>query len=189
MTDPRAMRALAHPLRLELLDQLAVAGTLTAAQASVRVGETPANCSFHLRLLARYGFVEQAEGGRGRERPWRRVPGGIGTPATHDDETTADAARALTDVMVERHLDTVRRYRADVQPGLPPEWLDLSGHTNVITHLTLQEARELHDDMIAVLTRYHDRSTDPSRRPAGSRPVRFFGYLMPLPPDGAQDPA
>lgn len=181
------MRALAHPLRLELLDQLAVAGTLTAAQASALVGQTPANCSFHLRLLARYGFVEQADGGRGRERPWRRVPGGIGTPATHDDENTADAARGLTDVMVERHLDTVRRYRAEIQPGLPPQWLDLSGHSHVVTHLTLQETQELHDDMIAVLTRYHDRSADTSRRPAGSRPVRFFAYLMPLPPGAPQE--
>src|SRR5436305_946859 len=114
VTDPRAMRALAHPVRLELLDQLAVAGTLTAAEASVLVGETPANCSFHLRTLAKYGFVEQADGGRGRERPWRRVPGGIGTTEVDDGTPAAASARALTDVVVNRHLESVRRYRATV---------------------------------------------------------------------------
>jgi hypothetical protein len=187
VTDPRAMRALAHPLRLELLDQLTVAGTLTAAQASQRVGETPANCSFHLRTLAKYGFVEQTGGGRGRERPWRRVPGGIGTLETHEEEETADTARALTDVMVNRHLATIRRYRAETQPGLAPEWLDLSGHTNVITHLTLDEMRQLRQDMLATLSRYIDRSADPDRRPAGSRPVQFFLYTMPLAPVPASD--
>src|SRR5262252_8581356 len=71
ITDARAMRALAHPLRLALLEALMHAGTLTATQASELLGESPANCAFHLRTLAKYGFVEEAGGGRGRERPWR----------------------------------------------------------------------------------------------------------------------
>jgi DNA-binding IclR family transcriptional regulator len=47
----------------------------TATQLAERVGESPANCSWHLRQLARYGFVEEAGGGTGREGPWRPVPG------------------------------------------------------------------------------------------------------------------
>ena len=72
LTDPKAIRALAHPLRWGLLEALSHAGTLTATQASEMLGESPANCAFHLRTLAKYGFVEEAGGGRGRERPWRR---------------------------------------------------------------------------------------------------------------------
>src|SRR5271154_2933830 len=70
LTDAKAMRALAHPIRIALLEILGVR-TLTATQASELLGESPANCAFHLRTLARYGFVEEAGGGRGRERPWR----------------------------------------------------------------------------------------------------------------------
>ena len=82
ITDPKAMRALAHPLRLTLLEQLGRAGTLTATQAAEIVGESPANCSFHLRTLAKYGFVEEAATGQGRERPWRRVAHPLVVPVT-----------------------------------------------------------------------------------------------------------
>src|SRR3954465_6069706 len=66
VSDPMAMRALAHPVRLALIEALADAPTLTATEAGERVGESPANASFHLRQLAKYGFVEEAEGGAGR---------------------------------------------------------------------------------------------------------------------------
>src|SRR5687767_497769 len=69
-SDPERMRALAHPLRLALLQYLDDVGEATATQCARHTGESVANCSFHLRLLARYGFVEPAEQ-RGRERPWR----------------------------------------------------------------------------------------------------------------------
>src|SRR5580693_4719849 len=71
LTDPKAMRALAHPVRMALLELFRSHQTLTATQASELLGESPANCAFHLRTLAKYGFVREAGGGRGRERPWR----------------------------------------------------------------------------------------------------------------------
>src|SRR5215475_13569317 len=71
LTDPKALRALAHPLRLQLVGQLRVHGQLTATQAGELLGESSASCSFHLRQLAKYGLVEEAGGGHGRERPWR----------------------------------------------------------------------------------------------------------------------
>jgi hypothetical protein len=68
----RALRALAHPIRLQLLQVAASEGSVTSTTASERTGESTANCSFHLRLLAKYGFLEPAVGTRGRrERPWR----------------------------------------------------------------------------------------------------------------------
>ncbi|NUP53957.1 MAG: helix-turn-helix transcriptional regulator [Catenulispora sp.] len=181
LADPKAMRALAHPVRLALLDQLAVHGTLTAARAAELVGESAANCSFHLRTLAKYGFVEPAPGGpgSGRQRPWRRVPGGVGTTEVRDDSAESAAAQALTDVIVERRLDAIREYRAKVQPALPAEWQELSGHMNVITHLTLEESRQLRDTLLGLLTAYADRETDPATRPADAVPVQLFAYLMP----------
>ena len=53
LTDPKAMRAMAHPVRMALLELLAVTPTLTATQASEALGESPANCAFHLRTLAK----------------------------------------------------------------------------------------------------------------------------------------
>src|SRR6202046_1160634 len=71
ITDPTVMRALAHPVRIALIELFGVHPTLTATQASEALGESPANCAFHLRTLAKYGFLEEAGGGRGRERPWK----------------------------------------------------------------------------------------------------------------------
>ena len=95
ITDPKAMRAMAHPARLSLLEALAHHGQLTATEAAEHVGESPSNCSFHLRQLAKYGFVEEAEGGTGRQRPWRLVNVGMRMTDVHEDADTALAAGAL----------------------------------------------------------------------------------------------
>src|SRR3954463_4321519 len=94
VSDPMAMRALAHPVRLALIEALADAGTLTATEAGERVGESPANASFHLRQLAKSGFVEEA-GAQGRRRPWKLKQLGMRFTDVHDDEGTAAAARPL----------------------------------------------------------------------------------------------
>jgi len=73
---PEHLRALAHPRRMELIDLLIAQGPLTATECAARLGDSPGGCSYHLRQLARYGFVEEAPGGRGRQRPWRYVPDG-----------------------------------------------------------------------------------------------------------------
>lgn len=184
MTDPRAMRALAHPVRLELLDRLAVAGTLTAAQAAQLVGETPANCSFHFRVLAKYGFVESAPGGRGHVRPWRRVPGGIGIAEVHADTEASAGARSVTDLIVNRHLNQIRDYRSADQYRLPTQWRELGGHISLVTQLTVAELRELRAELIAVLARYAGRDGEACSRPADSRQVRLLAFAMPAPRPG-----
>src|ERR671922_2256981 len=77
LSDPRALRALAHPLRLALLDRLMSFGEQTAAQCATAVGSTASNCSYHLRALARVGLVERGESADGRERPWRSSATGL----------------------------------------------------------------------------------------------------------------
>ena len=108
LTDPRTMRALAHPVRLALLEALAHHGPLTATEAAEHVGESPSNCSFHLRQLAKYGFVEEAEGGAGRRRPWRAVSIGTQFSDVHEDTETALAAGTLGRVIAERLLERAR---------------------------------------------------------------------------------
>ena len=91
-------------MRWALLEALSQAGTLTATQASEMLGESPANCAFHLRTLAKYGFVEEAGGGRGRERPWRQTYDGMTWRTRQADPQASLAAEALDQVWMDRLL-------------------------------------------------------------------------------------
>src|SRR3954469_15555613 len=71
IADPLALRALAHPLRLKLHALVGREGTVTAAEAARQLGVSQALASHHLRQLAKYGYVEPADAGDNRERPWR----------------------------------------------------------------------------------------------------------------------
>ena len=107
--DAATMRAIAHPVRLALLEALGRHGPLTATEAAEIIGESPSACSFHLRMLAKYGLVEDAGGGTGRRRPWRRTdPAGFIFPAIDDDPQTSLAAEALSDLVWGRYLDRAR---------------------------------------------------------------------------------
>jgi predicted transcriptional regulator len=195
LTDPKAIRALAHPVRWALLEALSQAGTLTATQASEMLGESPANCAFHLRTLAKYGFVEEAGGGRGRERPWRRSYDGLSWRSRQDDPQAAQAAEALDQVWLDRSLARARRSLTSM--ALWPKGLDdtLGGSTRRL-YLTPEETDALFTelrktfDRLSGPHRYKER-TDPKRRPAGAVPVEFIllGYpvldLPPLPPADA----
>src|SRR6201998_3025713 len=75
LTDPETMRALAHPARISLWQHLLLEGPATATECAPVAALSPSACSYHLRQLARYGFVQQdqAAAANGRERPWRAV--------------------------------------------------------------------------------------------------------------------
>src|ERR1700744_5591086 len=95
VSDPRALRALAHPLRLALLDRLMSFGEQTAAQCAAAVGSTASNCSYHLRALARVGLVEPGSSSDRRERPWRATSTGLEFgPADPSDPSAAAGAGA-----------------------------------------------------------------------------------------------
>src|SRR3954469_13997672 len=106
LTDPRALRALADPARLVLMGLLRRGGPLTATQAGERIGDSAASCSFHLRQLAKYGLVEEAGGGRGRERPWRATAISTEWPARAANEETDAAGAFLSRLVVERYMHT-----------------------------------------------------------------------------------
>jgi len=188
------MRALAHPLRWALLEALGHAGTLTATQASEMLGESPANCAFHLRTLARYGFVEEAGGGKGRERPWRQAYRRLSWQARQGDEQFRLAGQALNQIWLDRVLSRARRSLAATASW--PEGFedDLGGSTSML-YVTPDEARELYGELMKTVERtigQEQRFTerkDPARRPPGAVPVEFvlLGYPVldapPLPGD------
>jgi len=173
------MRAMAHPVRLALMEALTHAGPLTATEAAERVGESPSNCSFHLRQLAKYGFVEEAEGGSGRRRPWRVVTTGMRFTDVQDDTETALAAGTLERVLVERLL-TRARAGLEQRKLLPREWREVTGSMDMTLYVTPDELRELDEQILELLWRYRDRIADPSKRPAGSRTIQYAGFAYPV---------
>lgn len=182
LTDPRAMRALAHPVRVALLEALAHAGTLTATQASEVLGESPANCAFHLRTLAKYGYVEEAGGGRGRERPWRRSHIGLSfSTARQADPQARAAAQELGAFWFDR---TLTRARATLAQRLawPAEWQanSLVGESIDLYYVTAAEAEELGAEIAHLLSRFGDRLDHPERRPPGALPIEVVRLGYPL---------
>jgi predicted ArsR family transcriptional regulator len=187
VTDPRAMRALTHPVRLALMEAMGHAGRpLTATEAGGLIGESPTTCSFHLRQLAKYGFVEEAETGPGRRRPWRLSGMGVRFTDVHDDPEAASAAAALGRVMRDRWLE---RAQASLQQrhALPTEWRQATGDQQYVLHVTPEELSAIQEEVIAIFTRYHDRSADPSLRPERSRAIEALAMFYAVDRPGLED--
>ena len=171
ITDAKTMRALAHPVRLALLEALADEQSLTATEAGERVGESPANASFHLRQLAKYSFVEEAEGGTGRRRPWRLKQLGMRYTDVHEDPETARAGRALSRVMHSRYFARAEQALEERQ-ALPEEWRKVTGVNQLRFYLTPDELSQLDRDLLELMMeRFADRRT---QRPPGTERVEIL---------------
>src|SRR4051794_18679659 len=162
-----------------IIELLSVSGPLTATELADRLDETPANCSWHLRKLARFGFVEEAERGTGRQRPWR-VPG-IGLTWTDEGGATAEerrAAAALEQITMGRAMD--RLFEAGRrEPEEPDEWRQAQMSGEYVAWVTSAELAEMNEAIVEVLYRYADRLTDPEARPEGSRLCEFVAWGVP----------
>jgi DNA-binding transcriptional ArsR family regulator len=178
LTDPRALRALAHPVRLALVGLLRREGPLTATQAAAHVGESPSSCSFHLRQLAKYGLVEDAPGAGGRERPWRATASLTRWPNVAADPEFAAAAQLLSAVVVERLFEQVMGW-LEAKPDDPPEWQEAASFGDTMLYLTADELAALGRGIEALLERHAGRTE--ASRPAGSRRVIASYFAFPGP--------
>lgn len=182
--DPTSLKALAHPLRLALLERLEILGRATASGLAEDLAESSGSTSYHLRQLARHGFIEEAAGGSGRERWWRTVPGGWGLkdPAM----VRSPGTRAAADLVVRGTLEAAhRRMMAAVAtwPDRPTEWRDAMVQSVSRFQLSPEEAVALKDELTEVLGRY--RRVDDAvagEAPAGSSRVEVHVSLFPLDP-------
>ena len=188
VTDSDALKALAHPVRLALLETLVTEGPMTATQAAQRVGSSPSNCSWHLRKLAEHGFVREARGHAGRNRPWQAVSQGLdwGEP----DDTAADptdriAAEALTDLLVEREVQRLRAAHAS-RDTEPAAWQEVTGLVSSMLWLTAEEAADLRGRLTDLLQSPNElsaeRAAHPDTRPEDARLVSLVGWLVPAGP-------
>src|ERR1700712_96327 len=125
--DLVALKALAHPLRVEIFDALSTYGSFTASGLAERLGESSGATSYHLRQLEKHGFVREVDGkGTARERWWERTPGAVNIGS--EDATSTPAGRSAA-TMIFRQM----RYNEDrlltefvdrSTDELPKEWQD-----------------------------------------------------------------
>ncbi|MET1007479.1 MAG: helix-turn-helix domain-containing protein [Propionibacteriaceae bacterium] len=176
--DARGMRALAHPVRLAILEQLRSGGPNTATGLSTLVGASPSVTSWHLRHLAEHGLVEDADAhSSGRKRWWRATSSGFRF-SSGDDEARS-AALALTAALEQLEGDLVGQWREQVEPQLEVEWRRLSGRANTQVLLTVDELTDLEAAFEELLAPYVRRKNDGTQRSAGARQVRFLRYTLP----------
>ena len=179
--NAKALRALAHPLRWKLIDLVGREETATATRCADELGESVASCSYHLNILAKYGFVEQAPSGPGREKPWRLT-------SVHQNLSGAGlgvegelAAQAATEVFLDHELnrmkERLRRHALE-----PAEWRDAVSFNGVTTALTAEEMREVTAALNEIAQRFAHRATDRSTIPSGAREVRIFFSTSVAPP-------
>jgi DNA-binding transcriptional ArsR family regulator len=148
ISDPTALRALAHPLRLALLDHVMYFGEQTAAQCAQAVGSTASNCSYHLRALARVGLVEPGSSGDRRERPWRATSTGLefGPTDPSSSPAAASAARALGELSLARDEELTRRARRRHEQQ-PADWREAEAFNSYALRLTAAELSQLVDQI------------------------------------------
>jgi len=179
LTDPRALRAYAHPVRMSLMGLLRTEGPLTATRAAELLGESSGTCSFHLRQLAKYGLVEEAGGGTGREKPWRATTTTTDWDATGDGTPEAAAATSmLSAVIAEQYFEQLMRW-LEASPGEPAEWRRAAMLGDRILYVTPAELEELRGRMREMLDEYFERDLRSELRPAGARLVTWLNIAFP----------
>jgi predicted transcriptional regulator len=179
LTSAQALRGYAHPIRLTLMALLRQDGPQTATQAARAIGQSVPSCSFHLRQMAKYGLVELAAGGRGREKPWQATA--MATewdPLSPQDPEVAAAAQALHLALAEQYFElTARWLRA--APEEAAEWREAAQFGDSLLYLTAAELRELGGKIETLLRAYAGRLEEPATRPADSRPVAVLRLAFP----------
>jgi predicted ArsR family transcriptional regulator len=179
--DARELRVLAHPVRMRLRQALYERGTATATELAEMIGESPANCSWHLRQLAKYGFVEETGGGSGRNRPWRPLTHTLSWGDSDESGEVAAASDQLSAMVYDQEFAALRDWQAWRRTD-PPEWQDAANFAQSVTWLTATELAELNDALVEIAARHRERLRDPSARPPGARRVRIFASAVPSAP-------
>jgi predicted ArsR family transcriptional regulator len=179
LTDPRALRAYAHPVRMRLMGLLRTEGPLTATRAADLLGESSGTCSFHLRQLAKYGLVEEAEGGTGREKPWRATTTSTAWDTTGDSTPEMAAATSLlSTVVAEQYFEQLVRW-LEARAGEPAEWQRAAMLGDRLLYVTPAELEELSGRMREMLDQYVERDLRPELRPAGARLISWLNIAFP----------
>jgi DNA-binding MarR family transcriptional regulator len=180
LDDPVAIRALAHPLRHDLMSIIGRLGRATTAEAARELGISHGLASHHLRQLAKYGFVEQVKGKDHRERPWRLVATSYNWSRARATTEGSTAVDVLEQLAAERALDAFLDWQQR-RTRWPQSWQEHAGLAQSNVYLTQAELAEIDQAIDALLMRYiNERPIDDvASRPAGSVLVTFNLLMVP----------
>ncbi|MFE6779585.1 ArsR/SmtB family transcription factor [Streptomyces sp. NPDC057702] len=190
--DAKGLRALAHPVRVRVVELLRAYGPSTATRLAERLGVNSGTASYHLRQLGAAGFVEEdTERGNARERWWRSV-----------HRTTELSDRAVTDQEPEATLTylqsvaatyTLRTQQALSELGtLPAAWRGTFDLSDWALRLTPAETVALRHELREVVSRYRqDTPEAAASAPEGAERVGVITHVLPEPatPAPPEDPA
>jgi DNA-binding transcriptional ArsR family regulator len=181
VSDVRALRALAHPLRNRLLGQLRLNGPATASQLGRVVGESSGATSYHLRQLAEYGFVAEVEGqGTARERWWRARHRMTSWQAADllAQEGGSEVQDEMTRLQIDQHARVLDAWHTQKE-ALGPEWAAVASLNDHGMRLRPEQARALADELNAVLDRWMTEHSD-DRPVEGTEMVFVLTDVVPL---------
>ncbi|WP_214409424.1 winged helix-turn-helix domain-containing protein [Sphaerisporangium fuscum] len=166
--DPQTLKAVAHPLRIRLLGALRVDGPATATELAARFGESSGSTSYHLRQLARYGFVEEDPEQRdARERRWRSVH--RYTSWSELELGGTPEGRAAVEFMRDRQVQVQAATREAFErdrESWGPEWIDVAGMSDTVARLTPGSVRLLYERFTAMVQEMEAQDAD---RPEAQR--------------------
>jgi DNA-binding transcriptional ArsR family regulator len=179
LTDPKMMRALAHPARIAIWSHIGLRGSVTATECAEVAGLSPSACSYHLRTLAKYGFIEEdrASAANGRERPWRARLLALTMDEGPDSSPSGRVAGRLLVENLRAAADEVRARYLDRRSEFPADWQRASGEMFSVANVTPDELSELKAKVLAVMEPYI--RLDPAERSPGALPVHILLDMFP----------
>lgn len=188
VSDPVRIRALAHPFRLRLLEYLQQVPRATATECAQALDESVASCSFHLRTLAKHGYIEPAPR-RGREKPWKLVSRRRTQTIDHGRAGSTEAVSTLAALEVDRQTTRIHDWLQAV-PSQPAADTDVAAVRSSGFYATREEVASLREEILQLADRYEQRWTEPELRPAGAKLTRLFAVLNfdPETPEDLENP-
>ncbi|MFE2292320.1 ArsR/SmtB family transcription factor [Streptomyces sp. NPDC059452] len=193
--DAKGLRALAHPVRVQLVGLLRKYGPSTATRLAERLGVNSGTASYHLRQLGAAGFVEEdTERGNARERWWRSVHRTFWFSDPELAEQEPEAALAYRQSVAAIYSLRTQRTLNELQT-MPRAWRNTFDMSDWALRLTPEEATALERELTEVITRY--RRDDPeaaASAPEGAERVAVITQILPeldvpaapSPPSGSQ---
>jgi DNA-binding transcriptional ArsR family regulator len=178
--DAKGLRALAHPVRVQLVGLLRRYGPSTATRLAQRLGTTSGTASYHLRQLGAAGFVEEdAERGNARERWWRSLHQGTWFNSVDLAEREPEAAMAYMQSIAAAYALHTQRALNEFQT-MPRAWREVFDMSDCALRLTPAEARDLGEELRSVIDRYRrDTPEEAAKAPEGARRVSLMTQLLP----------
>ncbi|NNC10835.1 helix-turn-helix transcriptional regulator [Planctomonas sp. JC2975] len=178
--DASALKALAHPLRMQIFEELVQFGPLTATGLGERLGESSGSMSYHLRELAKHGFVREVEGkGTARERWWERTPGAVSLRSSDDQSESENAAADLiAKTWHHRWFEQTMQFIDQADNTIPRRWVEASTISHTSLPLTIEQLEELKTELDALFLRLGDRYR--GQEADGTRRVQIQFNIYPL---------